>query len=253
VTPRAWLLVVLCLAAPVPATAQSDKHSLQQGSAEAAESPAHWDWRQQLESTRTALVSLPLAAALGAALAFRPRRSGTPTRSGPVIQTQIILAVVGAIVMLVVGASLARAFGIVGAASLVRYRAKIDDPKDAGVMLATLALGLASGVGLYALAALAAAFVIAVLWVIESLEPERRKVFTLKVSAEQPNELRAPLEQLLRRHHIPFELRTESNEEISYEVQLPLSGRTDRLSNVIRHIQAGKPTAVEWEEKKAKG
>jgi hypothetical protein len=253
VTLRTWVFVILCLAAPVAATAQTDKHPLQQGSAEAAESPAHWDWRQQLDSTRTALVSLPLAAALGAALAFRPRRRGTPARSAPVIQTQIILAVVGAIVMLVVGASLARAFGIVGAASLVRYRAKIDDPKDAGVMLATLALGLASGVGLYALASLGAAFVIGVLWIIESLEPERRKLFTLKVSAEQPNELRAPLEHLLRRHHIPFELRTESNEEISYEVQLPLSGRTDRLSNVIRHLEPGKPTAVEWEEKKVKG
>jgi hypothetical protein len=61
-----------------------------------------------------------------------------------VIQTQIILAIVGAVVMLVVGSSLARAFGIVGAAGLVRYRAKIEDPKDAGVMLSTLAIGLAS-------------------------------------------------------------------------------------------------------------
>ena len=37
--------------------------------------------------------------------------------------------------MLVVGTNLARAFGVVGAAGLVRYRAKIEDPKDAGVML----------------------------------------------------------------------------------------------------------------------
>ena len=39
-----------------------------------------------------ALLALPLAALLGAALAFRPRRRGTPPRSAPVIQTQIILA-----------------------------------------------------------------------------------------------------------------------------------------------------------------
>ena len=70
-----------------------------------------------------------------------------------VVQTQIILSVVGAVIMLVVGASLARAFGIVGAANLIRYRSKIDDPKDAVVMLCALAVGLASGVGLYALAA----------------------------------------------------------------------------------------------------
>lgn len=92
-----------------------------------------------------AVLSLPIAAALGAALAFRPPRRGTPPRNTAVIQTQIILAVVGALVMLVVGASLARAFGIVGAASLVRYRSKIDDPKDAGVMLSCLAIGLVNG------------------------------------------------------------------------------------------------------------
>ena len=61
-----------------------------------------------------------------------------------VVQTQIILAMVGSVVMIVVGTSLARAFGIVGAAGLVRYRAKIADPKDAGVMLSTLAIGLAA-------------------------------------------------------------------------------------------------------------
>jgi hypothetical protein len=43
--------------------------------------------------------------------------------------------------VMVVGASLARAFGIVGAAELIRYRAKVEDPKDAGVMLSTLAIG----------------------------------------------------------------------------------------------------------------
>ena len=79
-----------------------------------------------------------------------------PTRHAaairPVIETQIVLAVVGATVMLVVGSSLARAFGIVGAANLIRYRAKIDDPKDAVVMLSTLSLGLCCGVELYGLA-----------------------------------------------------------------------------------------------------
>src|SRR6187551_13639 len=126
-----------------------------------------------------ALISLPLATALGALLAFRPRRRGTPQRSTPVIQTQIILALVGAVVMTIVGASLARAFGIVGAANLIRYRAKIDDPKDAVVMLATLTLGLACGVELYGLAVFAAVFTLGVLWLVESLEPELRKMFEL--------------------------------------------------------------------------
>ena len=129
-------------------------------------------WDVQIESLWHALFRLPTATLLSAVLAFRPRRRGTPKRQVPVIQTQIILAIVGAMVMLVVGASLARAFGIVGAAGLIRYRAKIDDPKDAGVMLSTLAIGLASGVGLYLFAAFGTVFVLGVLWIIESLEPE---------------------------------------------------------------------------------
>src|SRR5204862_625177 len=120
----------------------------------------------QLEQLQHALVRLPIAAGFAAILALRPRRRGTPKRQQPVIQTQIILAVVGAVVMLVVGTSLARAFGIVGAAGLVRYRAKIDDPKDAGVMLSTLALGLAAGVGLWMLAAFATVFVLSLLWIV---------------------------------------------------------------------------------------
>src|SRR5512132_943710 len=141
-----------------------------------------------------ALLALPVSAALGSALAFRPRRRGTPPRSAPVIETQIVLAVVGATVMLVVGSSLARAFGIVGAANLIRYRAKIDDPKDAVVMLSTLSLGLACGVELYGLAAFATVFILAVLWVVESLEPERRKTFDLKVTDSDPSSLRAQIE-----------------------------------------------------------
>ena len=245
------LAMLLLLGAAAPAAAQLPP-PVQQAT-EGSSDPAHWDLEAQLGSIKTALVSLPLAAALGAALAFRPRRRGTPPRSAPVIQTQIILAVVGAVVMLVVGASLARAFGIVGAASLIRYRAKIDDPKDAGVMLSTLAVGLASGVGLYALAAFATLFILAMLWGIESLEPEQQKAFILKVTTKEPTEVKPLLEALLKRQNVAFELRSSSEDEVSYEVRVPVTRRTDRLSNAILRLDGEKVTAVDWEEKKVKG
>jgi hypothetical protein len=199
-----------------------------------------------------ALLALPLAAAMGAALAFRPRRRGTPARSAPVIQTQIVLAIVGAVVMLVVGASLARAFGIVGAANLIRYRAKIDDPKDAVVMLGTLTVGLACGVELFGLAAFATVFILAVLWVVESFEPEGRKVFELKVTGPDPSTMRGEVEAILRRYQIAYELRSAGSKELVYEANLPLATRTDRVSNAILLLQPGSETEVVWEEKKKK-
>src|SRR5688500_10700128 len=173
-----------------------------------------------------AVISLPFAAVLGALLAFRPRRPGTPPRSAPVIQTQIILAIVGAVIMLVVGASLARAFGIVGAANLIRYRSKIDDPKDAVVMLCTLSVGLASGVGLYALAVISTVFIGGALWVIESFENPFKR-FDLKVKAgKDTDKLRPKIEAILKRFTLEFELRSSSDEEVCYDVKVPFDVQT---------------------------
>jgi uncharacterized membrane protein YhiD involved in acid resistance len=198
-----------------------------------------------------AAVSLPIAAALGAVLAFRPQRRGTPPRDPAVIQTQIILAVVGALVMLVVGASLARAFGIVGAASLVRYRSKIDDPKDAGVMLSCLALGLASGVGIYWVAAGSTLFILGVLWVLESFEPERHKDFLLKIKAKESPGLQDGVEGVLRKNGVKYELRTSSPEDLTYSVNMPLSRKTDRLTSAIQGLRSRSDMAVEWSDSKA--
>ncbi len=197
-----------------------------------------------------AAIALPLATLLGAALALRPKRPGTPRRSSAVVQTQIILAVVGALVMLVVGASLARAFGVLGAAGLIRYRAKIDDPKDAVVMLSTLAVGLSAGVGLYAIAVFATLFILCALWLIESFEPSAYKSFTLKVTSKEAAKLQPLIEDLLQRRHTKFELRTASLEEVCYAVQLPIEMRTDALSYAIRRLDGSGGTAVEWDQKK---
>jgi hypothetical protein len=200
-----------------------------------------------------AIIRLPLAAVLGTALALRPRRRGTPPRDQAVIQTQIILAVVGAVIMLVVGASLARAFGIVGAANLIRYRSKIEDPKDAVVMLGSLAVGLASGVGLYALTMFSTIFLVALLWVIESFEAESKKHFSLtaKLGADT-DALRPRVEGILKQFNLAFELRTSSDEELCYDVQVPLELQTDTVSDSILRLDPDGHAAVEWSDKKNK-
>ena len=206
-----------------------------------------------MQALESSLLALPLATVLGAALAFRPRRRGTPPRNPAVIQTQIILAIVGSVVMLIVGASVARAFAIVGAAGLVRYRSKIEDPKDAGVMLCALAIGLATGVGLYALAGFGTLYLLAMLWVIESFEPPQHKSLVLTVKSKDASALRAPVESLLRRQQIGHELRTSSQAELSYLVDVPYERRTDRISNAIMNLDASHDAAVEWADaRKAK-
>ena len=194
-------------------------------------------------------IRLPLAALLGAVLALRPRRGGTPERQPAVVQTQIILAVVGSLIMLVVGASLARAFGVAGAANLIRDRSKIDDPKDAVVMLCALSAGLASGVGLYGLAVIGTLFITLCLWIIEGFEPQTR-IFELTVKmGEKTQEMRPKIEEVLRRYKVRYELRTAAEDNVLYMVTTPKSLRTDRVSNVIMELMPDGKSAVEWNEK----
>ena len=163
-------------------------------------------------------------------------------RQAPVIQTQIILAIVGAVVMLVVGSSLARAFGIVGAAGLVRYRAKIDDPKDAGVMLSTLAIGLAAGVGrLPARGLRDRRSSSAVLWIVESFEPKATQAFDVEGQGQGSGRAQAEARQAAGA--VPVRLRAArapSTEELDYEVKLPLERKTDRIVEPHPEARSGR-------------
>ena len=207
----------------------------------------------EIHDLQDALIRLPLAALLGAALALRPRRKATPPRMPAVVQTQIILAVVGAVIMLVVGASLARAFGIVGAANLIRYRSKIEDPKDAVVMLCALAVGLASGVGLYGLAVFSTAFLMVALGVIESFEKGVKR-FELAIKAgDKTDEMKPRIENILRRFELEHELRSSADDQVAYEVSLPLELSRDRVSNAVLRLDPQGHASVEWSEKKNKG
>ena len=203
--------------------------------------------REQLVELKHAAQRLPLAAALAAVLALRPRRRGTPPRRPAVVQTLIIQSLIGVVVMIVVGASLARAFGIVGAAGLVRYRAKVEDPKDAGVMLSTLAVGLAAGVGLWMLAIFGTLFILLVLWIVESFEPLAMRRFSLRVKAKDPAALKARVEGLLDRQQATYEIRAVTPEELHYEVRWPLDRNTDRLSERIVAMDPSEGTEVELE------
>jgi len=195
-------------------------------------------------------VRLPLAAVLGVALAFRPRRRSQGARKVVVIQTQIMLAVVGAVIMLVVGNSLSRAFGIVGAAGLIRYRSNIADPKDAVVMLSSLASGLAAGVGLYRFGVGATLFMMVLLWLVEFFEPPARKYFELKISVNPADEFRAKAEDVLKALGLEYELLLEDVDEIRYSVSAPVDLRTKDVSDTLRLVGGTNDVVVKWEQKK---
>lgn len=68
------------------------------------------------------------------------------------VRSMIFLAMITAVVMLVIGNNLARAFGLVGAMSIIRFRTALKDPQDIVFVFFALATGMAAGVGMHAIA-----------------------------------------------------------------------------------------------------
>jgi hypothetical protein len=91
-----------------------------------------------------------------------------------------------------------------------------------------------------------------VLWIVESLEPEQRKAFELKVTAADPGAIRGDIEAVLRRFDVKYELRSAGAKELMYETELPLETRMDRVSNAILVLEGTGEKEVVWEEKKKK-
>ena len=69
--------------------------------------------------------------------------------------TLIILCMLISVVMVVIGDSIARAFSLVGALSIIRFRTAIQDPRDIGFVFYALAVGMAVGAGSPSIAILA--------------------------------------------------------------------------------------------------
>src|SRR5688572_17898944 len=117
------------------------------------------------EAASTIVFRLLIAVGLTAILAFRPRKNFPLfKRNLYVAQTQILLSVVAAALMMIVGDNAARAFAIFAAVSLVRFRTNIRDPKEVTVLLISLALGLAAGVGRWDLGVVLALFSLILLY-----------------------------------------------------------------------------------------
>jgi uncharacterized membrane protein YhiD involved in acid resistance len=63
--------------------------------------------------------------------------------------TLVMLPIVVAIIILLIGSNVARAFSLAGAFSIIRFRSAPGDPKDIAYVLFTMAAGLSAGTGYF--------------------------------------------------------------------------------------------------------
>jgi hypothetical protein len=135
-------------------------------------------------SLQTLIVRMRCACLIGAVVASRFWRRLLKNTLGPQpqnVQAQTLMAAAGAVLVVVLGDHPARAFGLVGLGSFVRFRAGLSDPRDAVVTFVMIGLGMACGLGLLGVATLAALLVALLLLLFDLREPSalRRVLVTI--------------------------------------------------------------------------
>lgn len=207
-----------------------------------------WSWTQMLEYASR----LFLAALVGTIISFR--RSPDRYQSN-LIEAHAFLSTAGALFMIVIGSEIVRAVGLLGAASVVRYRYAIRNPRDAGTLIVSLGLGLACGSGLAEVAVAGAIFILIVSRMLSSfydLLPfamvRRREEVILRIQTADYQSTMSKVEQLFRQLDIQYDLISferkmgeqrgptiEVNLRMNYSAKLALKELTDALMDENIH------------------
>lgn len=99
------------------------------------------------------ILNIAIACLLGVAISLVYKRTHKGlSYSQSFMLTIVFVTVIVSMVMMVIGNSLARAFALVGALSIIRFRTVVKDTKDTAFIFLALAAGMAAGTASYFLA-----------------------------------------------------------------------------------------------------
>ena len=193
--------------------------------------------------------------AVGAAYFVTQRKKRSEASS--IVSTLVLLSILLSMVSMVIGSDIARAFSLVGALAIVRFRTVVEDTRDTAFVIFAVITGMAAGAGAYLVAAFGIPIVAAMAWLLRlwggngnaiPQSPPGKLTVRLGIGAD-PN---GPLAETLRKHTAEFRLisiataRQGAAIDITYAVRLQHSttplGMTADL-NRVEGVQG-----VEWGE-----
>jgi anti-anti-sigma factor len=174
---------------------------------------------------------------------YRSEREANPTLD----QAQVLLCIAGALMMILISGSLARAFGIAGAASIIRFRTPIEDARDITVLFILMGLGMAAGLGGFALAGLGTLFLCAMLPILNMFSSQKPRMMLVEIVASGRDFPFDHVQRVFALNQVGFEPREVSQGEdatVEYLTTLPLHASLEDLSG---QLTAGKGIAtVSW-------
>jgi hypothetical protein len=132
---------------------------------------------EMIEDAIAVAVPVLQAGLLGGLLSLHPlrlRRLRASEKGREMLKAQVLVCMAGALLVLVIGTgddAAARAFGLLGLGSFIRFRTAMKSPADTAIFFLLIGVGMACGVGRFGAAVVGLIVLAAVLAILELVAP----------------------------------------------------------------------------------
>jgi uncharacterized membrane protein YhiD involved in acid resistance len=168
------------------------------------------------------------------------------------VHTLVLNGMVVAVIMLIVGSNIARAFALVGALSIIRFRNAIKETRDVGFIFFTMAIGMAVGTRFYLLAVVAAIVISLIILIMSRFNWYARRVVNQILKVQVPND--ASFDTLFDNLFVKY---TSSSElisvdtvhngmltELTYSIGLKSEGKIQEFLAEIKRINGNNRVTI---------
>lgn len=195
------------------------------------------------------LVAIRLAAALVfgfivAGIYHLTMRGASRMLTRPFLATLVLLSVVIALVTLVIGNSVARAFSLVGALAIVRFRTVVDDTRDTAFVIFSVVVGMAAGAGSLLAPIIGTPLIFLAAWLFRSKPDAHARteaVLTVRLAAEHPpgDKLLATLQRHIKDQRLTglATARGGTALDVTYVVAMPAAQSVMQLVQDLTQVE----------------
>lgn len=238
----------------------SSEHVKSEGPPTEGGAPQKPLWNTDWSGALNILATLLLTSVLSGLISYR---SGGGKAQKDFTEAHIVLSVSAALMMMIIGSQIARAFGLMGAASIVRYRYSLKSPKEASSLVIALGVGMACGVGLYPLAIIVTLYIVAMIFIFEHLPKGiKRSLFStnwnwnLRVRTINPDATILLIKDLLDDDDIVYEIKRVRSErgpeKDQTEIEVEISGIIDK-NHLAEELNIPDILRIVWKREKTSG
>ncbi len=160
------------------------------------------------------------------------------------VHTLVLMGMVVAIIMLIVGSNIARAFSLVGALSIIRFRNAVKETRDVGFIFFAMAIGMANGTRFYSLAIVSTVLICLIILIMNRFDFYRKDLTSkiLKIQVTNKTDYDKLFDGVFAKHTKMSDLisvdsvRSGMLTELIYSVDLKKSTKSNEFLNEIKKL-----------------